>query len=656
MLGGMSRQPHNPEPVFLGIECGGTRTVALLVRGAEFWRMEAGGANLCLISDAQMLRLFRQVNAWRLSLTPTLDALAIGMAGARTPVEKQRILDGARQIWPEWPIQTASDLETGLAAAGPWPPPAPRNQAHRPNRRNTPAARVLVLSGTGSCCFGSDTLGNSCRVGGWGHQLGDRGSAYDIGLRALQQVVQEYDHTDRWPALGQRLLGILLLNDPEHLVAWMQQADKAAVAALAVEVFAAAAGGDRLARAVIQQAAERMAADAAQCAARLVRRGQRVEYVLAGSVPLKQPGFSAWIRRGLRKAWPNGRVSLLPRESAWGAVELAQARFGALGVHALACPSPPSTLKRELQTGPERQQERGGAAPQAPISQWDLDLGQNSPTEQRNPRSRHLDKLSLGDAIELMIREDATLPAAIRQEKAHLEQAVKLIVRAFRQGGRLFYVGAGTSGRLGVLDASECPPTFRTKPELVQGIIAGGPAALWQSLESTEDDAGAGAEALQARGVQAHDVVVGIAASGRTPFVWGALHEAAHRHAKTVLLCCNPRLVLPAGPRPQVVVALNTGPEVLTGSTRLKAGTATKLVLNMLTTLSMVRLGKVVENFMVDMNPANAKLRERAVRIVQALTQADDPAAREALAKSQWVITEALARLRPKRRGGTRAS
>ena len=614
--------------------------MALLARGTECWRLEAGGANLCLISDAQMLRLLRQVNAWRLGLTPSLAGLAIGMAGARTPVEKQRILDGARQVWPEVPLQTASDLETGLAAAGPWPTLASPAHVRRSGRSDAPAARVLVLSGTGSCCFGADTRGHSCRVGGWGHQLGDRGSAYDIGLRALQQVVQEYDYTDRWPALGQRILGLLLLNDPEHLVAWIQQADKAAVAVLAVEVFAAAAGGDRLARAVIRQAADRMALDAAQCAARLVRRGQRVEFVLAGSVPLKQPSFSARIRQGLRKQWPQGRVSLLPRESAWGAVELAKAAAGNCGA---------AGAGRRLQAS--RTLVPVGSAP----SHWDLDLGQNSPTEERNPRSMHLDTLSTGDALELMISEDATIAAALRQEKTHIEAALELITSALRSGGRLFYVGAGTSGRLGVLDASECPPTFRTSPEMVQGIIAGGPAALWQSVEGAEDNAKAGAEAIQARGVKGRDVVVGIAASGRTPFVWGALGEAAQRGAPTVLLCCNPRLAIPAEMRPQVVIALNTGPEVLTGSTRLKAGTATKLVLNMLTTLSMVRLGKVVENLMVDMKPANAKLRERAVRMLRALTQADEPTARAALEKARWVIKDALAEFAPPKERKARA-
>src|SRR5438093_377137 len=168
-----------------------------------------------------------------------------------------------------------------------------------------------------------------------------------------------------------------------------------------------------------------------------------------------------------------------------------------------------------------------------------------SPTEQRNPRSRNLDKLPLEAAIGLMLSEEATISSKLLKERRQIVQVVQAIARAFKAGGRLFYVGAGTSGRLGVLDASECPPTFRTSPDLVQGIIAGGQPALWESVEGAEDDPLAGARAIQFRGVGAKDVVVGIAASGRTPFVWGALWEAKKRGAKTILLSFNPNLEIP---------------------------------------------------------------------------------------------------------------
>ncbi len=260
----------------------------------------------------------------------------------------------------------------------------------------------------------------------------------------------------------------------------------------------------------------------------------------------------------------------------------------------------------------------------------------------------NLDKLPLGDAIRLMLSEDVTVPKNLLAERRRIEQAIRAVVSALRRGGRLFYVGAGTSGRLGVLDASECPPTFRTPPEMVQGIIAGGQNALWQSVEGAEDDVAAGTRAVRDRRVARRDVVVGIAASGTTPFVWGALREAKRRGATTVLVCFNPFLHIPRPLRPTVVIAPNLGPEVLTGSTRLKAGTATKLLLNLFTTLAMVRLGKVRSNLMVDLNPTNAKLRNRAVSIVQELTHAGPTAARQALERAGWIIKKAVARLGPK--------
>ena len=257
----------------------------------------------------------------------------------------------------------------------------------------------------------------------------------------------------------------------------------------------------------------------------------------------------------------------------------------------------------------------------------------------------NLDRMPLSEAIALMLREDEKIPAALRAERAKIERGVRLIVRAFRQGGRLFYVGAGTSGRLGVLDASECPPTFRTEPEMVQGVIAGGQQAIWSAVEGAEDDAVAGGRALDFRGVNRRDVVVGIAASGRTPFVWGALAEAKRRGATTMLLCFNPHLKIPRALRPTLVLAPKIGPEILTGSTRLKAGTATKLILNLFTTLAMVRLGKVLGNLMIDVKASNTKLRDRAARIVRELTGAEYAVAERALAQTGWKIKEACRRL-----------
>ncbi len=269
-----------------------------------------------------------------------------------------------------------------------------------------------------------------------------------------------------------------------------------------------------------------------------------------------------------------------------------------------------------------------------------------SPTEQRHPKSMKLDRMPLGKAISLMLSEDAKISRKLLQESGKIKRVTKAIVRAFRRGGRLFYVGAGTSGRLGVLDASECPPTFRSPPEMVQGIIAGGHGALRKSVEGAEDDVNAGAKAIVERAVNSRDVVIGIAASGTTPFVWGALREARRRKATTTLLCFNPHLRIPREFQPTIVIAPDLGPELLTGSTRLKAGTATKLLLNIFSTLAMVKSGKVISNLMVDLNPSNSKLRQRAVRIVQELTGADDARARKSLEQSGWLVKKAVARLK----------
>jgi len=245
-----------------------------------------------------------------------------------------------------------------------------------------------------------------------------------------------------------------------------------------------------------------------------------------------------------------------------------------------------------------------------------------------------------------MLREEAKVTRVLLRSERKLAAAVDFVSHALQNGGRLFYVGAGTSGRLGVLDASECPPTFRTPPELVQGIIAGGEPALRRAVEGAEDNPTAGALTLRKLRVKRTDVVVGIAASGTTPFVWGALSEARRRGAATMLICFNPYLVIPRAMQPDKLLAFDLGPEVLTGSTRLKCGTATKLILNLVTTLAMVRLGKVMSNLMVDVTPTNAKLRQRAVRIVCELSGVNSSQATAALTRNAWDVRKTARALR----------
>ena len=246
-------------------------------------------------------------------------------------------------------------------------------------------------------------------------------------------------------------------------------------------------------------------------------------------------------------------------------------------------------------------------------------------TEQRNPRTMDIDRKSITEILRVINAEDKKVPYAVEKEIPNIARAVKLVVRCFRMGGRLFYVGSGTSGRLGVIDAAECPPTFSTPQHLVQGIIAGGKEAVWRSIEGAEDDYEAGRREIIKRGISAKDVVVGLSASGRTPFVVAALLEAKKRGAKTVAVSTTPNSKI--GEIADVVISPLVGPEVITGSTRMKAGTAEKLVLNMISTTSMVKIGKVYSNLMIDLNPVNEKLRSRARRIIKVLTGVDSKAA-----------------------------
>ena len=598
------------------MECGATRSVALLAPGGGLpsRRAEFGPANLRLLDDDALTEHFSAIRKALAGSVTTLAGIAIGMAGARTEPDRRRIRTAAAKVWPGTPCYATNDLETALVAGG--------GGGH-----DESLARVLILSGTGSCCFGRKPDGKTVRFGGWGHILGDRGSGYDIGLHGLKAAIHSFDKEGHWPRLGVDILEALQMNAPEDLIDWARAAGKPEIASLAVPVFAAAEKGDKIAAGILKDAAESLAGDGVGCARRMVKNGAPVEFILAGSVLLKQPAFARRVRSRLLQLRPAAVVTSLKQEGVCGALELARKNF----VH------DPSAAGRSTV------RQVNAAEPDTTVLPVSRAL---SPTEQRNPLSKKLDRLSLSKAVTLMIEEESKVGRALLKEKRKIQRAVELLISAFRRGGRLFYVGAGTSGRLGILDAVECPPTFRTPPHLVQGIIAGGHSAVWKSVEGAEDSPAGGAAAIKYRGVNQRDVVIGIAASGRTPFVWGALAAARKLGAKTVLICFNPHLQIPTASRPDLVIAPDVGPEVLTGSTRLKAGTATKVILNTLTTLAMVRMGKVMSNLMVDLNASNRKLRERAVRIVQAVTGADALSAQSALEESKWIVKTACQRLR----------
>ena len=567
----------------LGIEGGGTKTEWLLV-DASGTPMRSGvlpASNLRLVSDAFLEELFR--------VLPT-DATHVGvfLAGCATGADRARLRACAARVWPQAELAVGSDRESGFAAAF------------------GGVDGVTVIAGTGSAITGRRE-GRYEKAGGWGQLLGDIGSGYHLAVQALRHVLWAYDLTRRVTQPAENILSALALNRLEELVSWAAEADKMAVAKLAPVVFEAAARGDEEMGAILQGGACALADGACATVARLGFE-EPPEIKLQGGLFLHHPEYAELFHRRFAQTHPKARVSICTESGAAGSVWLAT---------------------------------RGLAAPQPMETEIDLTEMAVALTEQPNPRSRGLDRMATPEIVDLFISEEHLVPEALTGAKAHLIAAIEIVTDSLRKGGRLFYVGAGTSGRLGVLDASEIPPTFGADPELVQAIMAGGVGALYRSVEGAEDQREAGAHAVIERGVRAHDVVCGITASGRTPFTLGALHQARRLGARTILLACNPAR-RPDGLPWDVEIDLATGPEILTGSTRLKAGTATKCALNILSTAVMVRLGRVRGNLMAGVAVTNAKLRDRAIRLVSAIRGMGREEAETLLEANGWDVRRCL--------------
>ncbi len=589
----------------IGIEGGGTHTsvVGMSADLNVLERREFGPGNLQLFGAGELAAFLGEIRA----TIGDASCVGIGMAGLRTEMDRRAVRGELANLWPGAKLFVTDDLETVLAGV-------PSPEAHAYNR-------VLMVSGTGSCCFGRRSNGNEAKVGGWGQQLGDEAGAFGIGQSAIRILLREYDRTGSCSSLLRQVLERLSLKHPDDLNAWSARASKAAFAAIAPLIFTAWQRGHRFASIVIEAALERIVEDALICRARLGGRGV-TQYILSGGCFRRQARFAARVKE-----------RLMARDDRCQIVHAAA--LGAEGAALLAWKQGKRPRKST------RSQRSSGSL--ASIVPQSLAM---SPTEQRHPGSRSLDRLAIREAIELMAQEDERLPAAIRAESPKIETIIRWLSRRLVTGGRLLYFGAGTSGRLGVLDASECPPTFRTDPSLVQGTIAGGRSALWESVEGAEDSTEAGGAEVARLKVTSSDVVIGIAASGRTPFVWGSLMAAKAVKAKTALICFNPHLKFAKGTKPNLVICPEIGPEILTGSTRLKSGTATKMILNMITTLAMVQCGKVIQNLMIDLNPSNVKLRDRAIRILCELTNVSRERALEALEAESWVVKKAYRRVR----------
>jgi N-acetylmuramic acid 6-phosphate etherase len=375
-------------------------------------------------------------------------------------------------------------------------------------------------------------------------------------------------------------------------------------------VFEAAMAGDERVAEILEEGARVLCEYTEAVAARLHLLAPKV--MLLGGLFHRDSIYAHTFRRRLKKNLPDARIAVVEQSPEFGAAWLAA----------------------EMHEQPKFD---------SPAPVGEIETLAAALTEQLNPRSEQLQTMPVRDLVQLFVDEEAFVQESLRGAIDPLARAAEMVRDSLRRGGRLFYVGAGTSGRLGVLDASEIPPTFGAARDLVQGIIAGGASALYRSVEGAEDETAAGAMALDARRVKSEDVVVGISASGRTPFVQGALKHARALGAKTISISCNPGS--PQSQLADVAIELAVGPEILTGSTRLKAGTATKVALNIISTGAMVALGKVKGNLMIDLHASSTKLRDRAVRVVARLAECDYNAARERLERSGWNLREVIGSL-----------
>lgn len=575
----------------LGIEGGGTKTRWILLdpRGRRLADGVEGPGNVLLAGREGLQKIFRRIAA-RLPSAP--QAIGGGFAGARGPAEMALIRAVLQGVWPRVKkVSVGQDTDSALAAA--W----------------GKEDGFLVIAGTGSNVVGR-VAGKKFSAGGHGHLLGDAGSGYDLALRALRAAFRERDRTGQASRLAAGLLAHAGAADLDRLLREVyRRTGKEWLAGFAPVVLRAAARGDVLARATVQQASDGLADRLGELAERLRVRRPRV--ALTGGLfddDFYRKSFAASVAERL----PGARLVPLKISGEVGAATMA-------GWSGRLSPSRPDGKFVEVES---------------------------LPTERSNPRSRGLHQKSVGQLVKLFVEEERETSRALRKASREIGRAAALVSAALHRGGRLIYVGAGTSGRLGVLDASEMPPTFHADPEEVQAILAGGPEAIFRAQEGAEDDGEAGARAVRERRIGRKDVLVGLTASGRTPFVHGALAEGARSGAKTVLVTAHSNWK-PAktGIRPDAVVRLDVGPELIAGSTRLKAGTVTKMVCNILSSVAMIRLGRVYDNLMVNVVPSNEKLRARAVRLVRLLTGASQERAMDALRGAGGKVREAADRL-----------
>src|SRR6266568_3032068 len=492
-----------PGERILGVEGGGTKTAWVLAEtvagvnapSCEFRVIDHGKlppSNFRLTTSDRLRTILAE-------LPKQIDRAGVFLAGCGTEEDRSSLKQICLEVWPNAKIVPGSDRDSGLVAA----------LDHGDG--------IVVNAGSGSSVTGR--RGNRIeRAGGWGHILGDAGGGYFLSIQALRQVLREHDLHRAEMDFTAKILQALSLNNFDELVRWVQTADKMEIATLAPVVFEAATGGDARTIEIIEDGARVLCEYTEAVADRLHLLAPKV--VLIGGLFYRDSIYTHAFRRRLKKNLPDARVAAAERAPELGAAWLAAEAHD----HATFHPQP---------------------------SQREIDGLAAALTEQHNPRSQNLEKMTAHELVQLFVEEEKFVQDALRTATTDLARAIEIVTESLRNGGRLFYVGAGSSGRIGVLDASEIPPTFGAPRHLVQGVIAGGATALHRSVEGAEDEESAGAFALDERGVKPADVVIGITASGQTPFVRGALARAKSLGAKTFLLTCNPQMSpVPAGVSP----------------------------------------------------------------------------------------------------------
>lgn len=575
--------------LYLAIDAGGTGTRAGLYdgRGRLLAETEAGPSNPIAYGLDACLEILTSVGRDVLAgQSDPLACVAAAVSGAREGDLRETLAQRLYEIFHPTRAIVTDDLRPLLFA-----------------NAGTDAA-VLAIAGTGSSVLAQDTDGRWVLVGGRGVILGDEGSAYRIAVEAMRAAAHAMDGLGPETRMVEELPAAAGVDNFLAMPGYAERASKQVLADLARVVCRLAEEGDGVAAECVKQQAGRLAEQVSVAAERLSLPSNICVYQ-HGGLFLGSMRFRDDFEEAAAARMP-GVEFRLPRYSGHRAV-----------LEVGLAPELPQTVP-------------AGIYPAAGIPM--------SPTETAPEDRLNLDELAAEDIVRAMNREDLRAAEAVGRAAPAIAAVIEAAAEAIRSGGRIIYTGAGTSGRLGVLDASECPPTFGIAPERVVGLIAGGEKALRDSIEDSEDNTVKGEADMDAVAPTERDLVVGIAASGTTPYVRAGLELARSRGAKTVMLCCNPFCTDGA----DIVLTLDTGPEALPGSTRLKAGTATKMVLNMITTGAMALSGYVYEGLMVGMVPVNAKLRRRAARIISTLSEASTVEAEEYLDAAQGRIQVAI--------------